>query len=113
MPRGRPKGSRNKKKLLNRDHLITVFTATGREPGEFLHKVMTGQEPGDFDNRDRIAAARILMSHTYDKPQRESELALIEQLRAHQQQEKPVYEIVYEQDQANSAVPAAGGSAGP
>jgi len=112
MPAGRPKGSKNKKLGLNRDYLLQLFKRTDFEPGLFLIGVASGTDrSGDFDHKDRIRAAQILMNHTYDKPQRESQQALIDELRQLHQEKAPVYEIVYEQDtQASEFVPPEAGT---
>jgi hypothetical protein len=104
--RGRPKGSKNKKQGLGREYLKGLFKSHDFEPGEFLIQVANGTEQsGKWRDQDRLKACQILMAHTYDKPQRESEQALIEQLRAHQQEHAPVYEIVYVQDQTGFTLP--------
>ena len=97
MPAGRPKGSKNKRLNLNRDHLVTLCKTHNADPGLFLIGVMTGQDTSDdWTAKDRLAAAKMLMAHTYERPQRESEIELIAQLRAAQSATPPVYEIVYQ-----------------
>ena len=102
MAMGRPKGSKNKKQGLGREYLVALFTKSKFEPGKFLMDVAAGLETSEkWDAKDRIKAAQILMAHTYDKPQRESDQALIDELRMLHHEKAPVYEIVYEQDSVN------------
>jgi hypothetical protein len=112
VPAGRPKGAKNKKLGLGRDYLVEQFGKQKWEPGLFLIGVANGSDTSEqWDKRDRIQASKILMAHTYDKPQRESQQALIEELRALHRETAPIYEIVYEQDSSNKFVPPASGSA--
>ena len=105
--RGRPPGSKNKRITLNRDHLVSLCHRENADPGLFLIGVMKGTDTSDeWTAKDRLSAAKMLMAHTYDRPQRESEVELIAQLRAAQQAQPPVYEIVYEQSQAGESVSA-------
>lgn len=91
---------------------MKLFKDHSFEPGEFLIQVASGADQSEeWDKRDRLRAANILMAHTYDKPQRESEQALIEQLRQVTQQSAPTYEIVYVKDQADFALPTEAGAA--
>ena len=111
MSRGRPKGSKNKKRGLGRDSLISLFKASKFEPGEFLLAIANGEDTTEpWDRKDRMKAAQILMAHTYDKPGRETEQQLIEELRKQQQIEAPVYEIVYVEDQTSFTLPTKAGA---
>ena len=112
MPRGRPKGSKNKKLGLGRDYLVAQFGKQDFEPGQFLINVAAGNDDSEqWDRKDRLKASQILMAHTYDRPQRESQQALIEELRSLHQSTAPVYEIVYEQDASTQFVPPETGTA--